>query len=194
MKLRKHIRNSVLTGIRQLGRDRVVDFQFGYDEKAAHVILEMYASGNIILTNSSYTILSLLRRHTYDGDVKVAVREVYPVAVAARQEALVASADADADADATESAAGADGTADGATDGASSGAAVTVDHVGAFLEQMHARQLTRKQRNKASLKQTLSTAGSGCDFYGYVVTPARPALLCFAPHGSLFVLRQAASS
>ena len=47
--------------------DRVIDIQFGRDEFAAHIIVELYAQGNVILTDSEYTILSLLRSYTLDG-------------------------------------------------------------------------------------------------------------------------------
>eukprot|EP01084_Bolivina_argentea_P206200 352098_1 len=43
-KLRKHIRNKRLEGIRQIGGDRVIDFVFGNAEGAYHVILELYSS------------------------------------------------------------------------------------------------------------------------------------------------------
>jgi hypothetical protein len=83
MKLRKHIRDKKLDDIRQMNSDRVVDFTFGSGDKAFHVILELYASGNIILTDHEYRIMNLLRTHKYDESVKVAVREVYPISFAA---------------------------------------------------------------------------------------------------------------
>ncbi|KAI8930079.1 hypothetical protein BC831DRAFT_508731 [Entophlyctis helioformis] len=60
-KLRKHLRTKWLKHIRQLGTDRAIDMQFGDGEYAFHVIVEFYASGNIILTDHSFRILSLLR-------------------------------------------------------------------------------------------------------------------------------------
>lgn len=42
MKLRKHLKSRRLTEIKQLGVDRVVDLQFGSDEAAYHVIVELY--------------------------------------------------------------------------------------------------------------------------------------------------------
>lgn len=50
-KLRSYIRHKRLEGIRQIGSDRVVDFKFGSGDSVAHVILELYASGNMILTD-----------------------------------------------------------------------------------------------------------------------------------------------
>jgi hypothetical protein len=43
LKLRKHLRTRRIEDVRQLGVDRVVDFQFGCGETAHHLILEMYA-------------------------------------------------------------------------------------------------------------------------------------------------------
>jgi predicted ribosome quality control (RQC) complex YloA/Tae2 family protein len=66
LKLRKHIRTRRLEDVRQLGMDRVVDFQFGLGENAHHIILELYAQGNLLLTDSNYTVLTLLRTHRDD--------------------------------------------------------------------------------------------------------------------------------
>lgn len=88
MKLRKHLKGRRLVSAKQLGIDRIVDLQFGSDEAAYHVILELYDRGNIILTDHTYTILNLLRYRTEnktdskDGDneeVRFAVHERYPV-------------------------------------------------------------------------------------------------------------------
>ena len=54
MKLRKHIKGKRLDDIRQFNTDRVVDFTFGSGDTAFHVILELYAAGNIILTDHEY--------------------------------------------------------------------------------------------------------------------------------------------
>eukprot|EP00753_Platysulcus_tardus_P005827 PLAT13715.3.p1 GENE.PLAT13715.3~~PLAT13715.3.p1 ORF type:complete len:1043 (+),score=570.32 PLAT13715.3:1130-4258(+) len=80
MKLRKHLRTRRLEDVRQLGGDRVIDISFG----TFHVIVEFYARGNLILTDENYQILALLRKHEYDDEVRVAVRETYPVHVATR--------------------------------------------------------------------------------------------------------------
>ena len=75
MKLRKHIRGRKLVAVRQVGVDRIIDFEFGYGETACHIILELYASGNVILTDREYNILTLLRAHVYRPGVKVAPRD-----------------------------------------------------------------------------------------------------------------------
>lgn len=79
MKLRKHLRGKRLVSLTQLEGDRVVDLTFGAEHMQCHLILELYASGNIILTDENYTILSLLRTHKFDEQVKMAVKQVYPV-------------------------------------------------------------------------------------------------------------------
>ena len=78
MKLRKHLRNRRLTAINQLGADRCIDLQFGRGETAFHLILELYVSGNLILTDHEYQILTLLRVHS-DQDAKIGMRQVYPL-------------------------------------------------------------------------------------------------------------------
>ena len=78
IKLRKHIRGKKLSGVRQVGVDRVVVFTFGFEQFAYHLIVELYASGNVILTDSNYLILTTLRTHAFDDETRIAVRETYP--------------------------------------------------------------------------------------------------------------------
>ncbi|ONK78774.1 uncharacterized protein A4U43_C02F22270 [Asparagus officinalis] len=80
LKLRKHIRTRRLEDVRQLGYDRIILFQFGLGANAHYVILELYAQGNIILTDSEYTVLTLLRSHR-DDDKGLAImsRHRYPI-------------------------------------------------------------------------------------------------------------------
>ncbi|KAF2310319.1 hypothetical protein GH714_007740 [Hevea brasiliensis] len=68
LKLRKHIRTRRLEDVRQLGYDRIVLFQFGLGTNAHYVILELYAQGNILLTDSEFTVLTLLRSHRLVSD------------------------------------------------------------------------------------------------------------------------------
>lgn len=81
MKLRKHLKNKRIERLAQLGADRVVDLQFGTGEAAYHVILELYDRGNVVLTDGDYLILNILRPRALgkDEDVKLVVREKYPV-------------------------------------------------------------------------------------------------------------------
>jgi predicted ribosome quality control (RQC) complex YloA/Tae2 family protein len=89
-KLRKHVRGLRLEQIQQIGSDRVVIFQFGVGNSKHCIILELYAKGNIVLTDKDYTVLALLRSHVYtedsaasknnNGAVMVQVGQVYPVA------------------------------------------------------------------------------------------------------------------
>ncbi|XP_062536005.1 ribosome quality control complex subunit NEMF homolog [Armigeres subalbatus] len=78
MKLRKHLKNKRLENMKQLGVDRIVDFQFGTGEAAYHVILELYDRGNILLTDCDLKILNILRPHVEGEEVRFAVREKYP--------------------------------------------------------------------------------------------------------------------
>ncbi|KAH0620215.1 hypothetical protein JD844_020262 [Phrynosoma platyrhinos] len=80
MKCRKHLKTRRLVSVKQLGVDRIVDFQFGSDEAAYHLIIELYDRGNIVLTDHEYLILNILRFRTDEADdVKFAVREHYPI-------------------------------------------------------------------------------------------------------------------
>ncbi|NXX37747.1 NEMF factor, partial [Tricholaema leucomelas] len=80
MKCRKHLKSRRLVSVKQLGIDRIVDFQFGSDEAAYHLIVELYDRGNIVLTDHEYIILNILRFRTDEADdVRFAVRERYPV-------------------------------------------------------------------------------------------------------------------
>uniref|UniRef100_A0A4W3K603 Ribosome quality control complex subunit NEMF n=1 Tax=Callorhinchus milii TaxID=7868 RepID=A0A4W3K603_CALMI len=90
MKCRKHLKSRRLISVKQLGVDRIVDFQFGSDDAAYHLIVELYDRGNVVLTDHEYTILNLLRFHTNEADdVKFAVRERYPVDKAKGPEPLL---------------------------------------------------------------------------------------------------------
>ncbi|XP_017975184.1 PREDICTED: nuclear export mediator factor NEMF homolog [Theobroma cacao] len=82
LKLRKHIRTRRLEDVRQLGYDRIILFQFGLGANAHYVILELYAQGNILLTDSSFTVLTLLRSHR-DDDKGFAImsRHRYPTEI-----------------------------------------------------------------------------------------------------------------
>ncbi|KAJ1674074.1 hypothetical protein EV182_004015, partial [Spiromyces aspiralis] len=84
IKLRKHLRARVLTDVRQLGMDRIIDFVFAAQggpesEGTYHIISEYYALGNIILTDHEYKILSLLRIVSPDESTKFAVGHTYDI-------------------------------------------------------------------------------------------------------------------
>ncbi|KAJ2009455.1 hypothetical protein GGI04_000427 [Coemansia thaxteri] len=81
-KLRKHLKARRLTAVRQIGLDRVVDFEFAVAAGASaegtyHIICEFYASGNIILTDHLYSTLALLRVVHVDADTSFAVGKTY---------------------------------------------------------------------------------------------------------------------
>ncbi|XP_039250182.2 ribosome quality control complex subunit NEMF-like [Styela clava] len=90
MKMRKHLKGRRLIYAKQLGVDRIVDMQFGTDDAAFHIILELYDRGNIILTDHQYAILNILRfrkdkavssnegNADENSDVRIAVNETYP--------------------------------------------------------------------------------------------------------------------
>ncbi|PWA68069.1 zinc knuckle CCHC-type [Artemisia annua] len=80
LKLRKHIRTRRLEDVRQLGYDRIILFQFGVGANAYYIILELYAQGNIILTDPDFMVLTLLRSHRDDDKgLAIMARHHYPV-------------------------------------------------------------------------------------------------------------------
>lgn len=80
LKLRKHIRTRRLEDVRQLGYDRIILFQFGLGANAHYIILELYSQGNILLTDSNFIVMTLLRSHR-DDDKGLAImsRHHYPI-------------------------------------------------------------------------------------------------------------------
>jgi predicted ribosome quality control (RQC) complex YloA/Tae2 family protein len=67
MKLRKHLRGLRVEVIQQIGTDRVIVFQCGVGHYKHTIILELYAKGNLIITDQHYTVIALLRSHTYNA-------------------------------------------------------------------------------------------------------------------------------
>lgn len=61
---------------------------FGREDSQVHLILEFYAGGNIVLCDTSRTILALLRPYTAPDGHRVAPKHVYPLAAAACQPEL----------------------------------------------------------------------------------------------------------
>ncbi|KAI6193506.1 Nuclear export mediator factor NEMF [Aphelenchoides besseyi] len=93
MKFRKHINQKRLTHVAQVGVDRIVDMTFGDEERACHVLVEVYDRGNVILTDADYKILNVLRPRTdREQDVRFSVKETYPLNLA-QQETFLPSLD-----------------------------------------------------------------------------------------------------
>ncbi|KAJ5374269.1 Protein of unknown function DUF3441 [Penicillium concentricum] len=59
-RLRKYLKSRRITGISQIGTDRIIDISFS--DGAYHVFLEFFAGGNIILTDREYNILAFFRQ------------------------------------------------------------------------------------------------------------------------------------
>lgn len=103
MKLRKHIKSKRLHSIEQVGFDRVVRLNFGYGENSYSLFVEVYGTGNVILTDNTLNTLALLRQQYYsqgllgasnadDGDATLAqmaaMRAVYQVTGASLPESV----------------------------------------------------------------------------------------------------------
>ncbi|KAL4764871.1 putative DUF814 domain protein [Aspergillus foveolatus] len=59
-RLRKYLKSRRITSVTQIGTDRIIDFSFS--DGMYHMLLEFFASGNIIITDRDYTIIALLRQ------------------------------------------------------------------------------------------------------------------------------------
>ncbi|KAJ6028074.1 hypothetical protein N7540_003650 [Penicillium herquei] len=59
-RLRKFLKSRRITGITQIGTDRVIDICFS--DGAFHMFLEFFAGGNIIVTDREHTIVALFRQ------------------------------------------------------------------------------------------------------------------------------------
>ena len=87
--LRKIIGSLFVKSVEQVGIERIVNITFnGADQEnkafTFHLMVELYSKGNIVLCNSDYVIVALLRPHVYNDEVKWAVNEPYPFEVAAK--------------------------------------------------------------------------------------------------------------
>ena len=67
MVLRKHLKNARMTGVRQLGFDRVLCFDFDTKFGQYHLYVEVFRDGNIILTDAEDTIIQPLTHASYAG-------------------------------------------------------------------------------------------------------------------------------
>ncbi|KAJ5591529.1 uncharacterized protein N7459_001898 [Penicillium hispanicum] len=59
-RLRKFLKSRRITGVSQIGTDRIIDISFS--DGAYHLFLEFFAGGNIIVTDHDYTIIALFRQ------------------------------------------------------------------------------------------------------------------------------------
>ena len=69
MLLRKHLSNARLTGISQHGFDRIITLDLDSKDGPKHVIIECFRDGNVILTDSTFTIIQPLTHAKYSARV-----------------------------------------------------------------------------------------------------------------------------
>lgn len=83
LKLKKHLRTKRLDSIEQFGCDRVLDFKFVGADGVFHLLMEFYVRGNMILTDSNYKVMMLLRHAKMededDEQMILSVGSNYPV-------------------------------------------------------------------------------------------------------------------
>ena len=85
LQLRKHLRGRRISSIEQVAFDRIVHLRFGSDfesqesreEHEFHLYLELFAQGNVILTNWEGRILTILRPVDVEATGKLAIGEFY---------------------------------------------------------------------------------------------------------------------
>ncbi|MES1915350.1 MAG: hypothetical protein MHM6MM_007313, partial [Cercozoa sp. M6MM] len=67
-KLRKHLKNRRITGVRQMGVDRVICITFGTEERQTHLVLQLFGLGNILLCDNEFCVIALVRNAEHDAD------------------------------------------------------------------------------------------------------------------------------
>lgn len=70
-RLRKYLKSRRITGVQQIGTDRVIEITFS--DGQYRLYLEFFAAGNIVLTDADLTVLALLRQVS-EGDEDVDVK------------------------------------------------------------------------------------------------------------------------
>ncbi|NOZ59579.1 MAG: fibronectin-binding domain-containing protein [Euryarchaeota archaeon] len=65
MALRKHLGNSRLEAIEQVGFDRIVVLSFARGEESSRLIVELFGKGNVVLTDGEYRILAVMVPRRY---------------------------------------------------------------------------------------------------------------------------------
>ena len=79
-KLRKHVKQKRLNDIRQLGMDRAVLLTFGANETETKLVVELYASGNAVLCDREFMVMTLLRSHVDKRkNLRILGKRRYPV-------------------------------------------------------------------------------------------------------------------
>lgn len=68
--------NKRLEKVQQIGHDRIIDLQFGSNEAAYHMIIELYDKGNIALTDYEYTILNILRPRVEGENIRLVPKQM----------------------------------------------------------------------------------------------------------------------
>ncbi len=60
-----------------MGLDRIIHFTFGTGEAAYHLIVELYSKGNVVLTDWTGKVLTLLRTHRFSEDYELKAGALY---------------------------------------------------------------------------------------------------------------------
>lgn len=78
--LRKYLKNGFVVQIKQTEGERVIDIEIDKKEEDKiakyHILLEIFANGNVILTDENYKIMNSLQKKKFK-DRKIMVKEIY---------------------------------------------------------------------------------------------------------------------
>ncbi|EPZ35291.1 Protein of unknown function DUF3441 domain-containing protein [Rozella allomycis CSF55] len=76
MKMRKFLRTKRCNAVYQLGYDRIIVMEFGEGESKNYLVMEFYASGNVILLDKNKVIQCILRSVNTEN-IKMVIGEAY---------------------------------------------------------------------------------------------------------------------
>eukprot|EP01116_Phalansterium_solitarium_P001810 TRINITY_DN1161_c5_g1_i2.p1 TRINITY_DN1161_c5_g1~~TRINITY_DN1161_c5_g1_i2.p1 ORF type:complete len:624 (+),score=168.52 TRINITY_DN1161_c5_g1_i2:66-1937(+) len=81
LQLRKLLRTKRIEQVSQLGHDRIISFAFGSGAARMYLIVELYASGNVVACDPQMVVEAVLRPHQYaDGSqLAVGAQQQYPM-------------------------------------------------------------------------------------------------------------------
>ncbi|MCK5026564.1 MAG: NFACT family protein [Nanoarchaeota archaeon] len=79
MTLRKHLANSRLRSIRQLGFERIIELEFETREEKRYLYIELFSKGNIVFCKEDLTIIQAVVMHRWkDRTVRPGLKYEYP--------------------------------------------------------------------------------------------------------------------
>lgn len=79
MTLRKNLRNFKIKSVKQIGSERIIEFEFYKQKDQKKIIVELFGGGNLILIDENNRVLSASSYHTYkDRSIKPKIEYKLP--------------------------------------------------------------------------------------------------------------------